>query len=66
MVMNADTNVQVGSGYTQYDILQKFSFKQNEAISHKLNFQLSNSGDIPRYDRLTLESASKPKFAVIS
>ena len=64
MVMNADTNVQVGSGYTQYDILQKFSFKQNEAISHKLNFQLSNSGDIPRYDRLTLESASKPKFAV--
>ena len=66
MVMNADTNVQVGSGYTQYDILQKFTFKQNEAITHKLNFQLSNSGDIPRYDRLTLESASKPKFAVIS
>ena len=64
MVMNADTNVQIGSGYTQYDILQKFSFKQNEAITHKLNFQLSNSGDIPRYDRLTLESASKPKFAV--
>jgi hemoglobin/transferrin/lactoferrin receptor protein len=64
MVMNADTNVQVGSGYTQYDILQKFTFKQNEAITHKLNFQLSNSGDIPRYDRLTLESASKPKFAV--
>ena len=64
MLMNADTNVQVGSGYTQYDILQKFSFKQNEAITHKLNFQLSNSGDIPRYDRLTLESASKPKFAV--
>jgi hemoglobin/transferrin/lactoferrin receptor protein len=64
MVMNADTNVQVGSGYTQYDILQKFSFKQNDLITHKLNFQLSNSGDIPRYDRLTLESASKPKFAV--
>jgi hemoglobin/transferrin/lactoferrin receptor protein len=64
MVMNADTNIQIGSGYTQYDILQKFSFKQNEAITHKLNFQLSNSGNIPRYDRLTLESASKPKFAV--
>jgi hemoglobin/transferrin/lactoferrin receptor protein len=64
MVMNADTNVQLGSGYSQYDILQKFSLKQNEAITHKLNFQLSNSGDVPRYDRLTLESASKPKFAV--
>ena len=64
MVMNADTNVQVGSGYTQYDILQKFSFKQNDLITHKLNFQLSNSGDVPRYDRLTLDSASIPKFAV--
>jgi hemoglobin/transferrin/lactoferrin receptor protein len=63
MVMNADTNVQVGSGYTQYDVLQKFTFKQNEAITHKLNFQLSNSGDIPRYDRLTQMSGANPKFA---
>ena len=63
MVMNADTNVQVGSGYTQYDILQKFTFKQNEVITHKLNFQLSNSGDVPRYDRLTQMSGANPKFA---
>ena len=63
MVMNADTNVQVGSGYTQYDVLQKFTFKQNEVITHKLNFQLSNSGDIPRYDRLTQMSGANPKFA---
>ena len=63
MVMNADTNVQVGSGYIQYDILQKFTFKQNDALTHKLNFQLSNSGDIPRYDRLTQMSGANPKFA---
>ena len=25
MMVNADTNLQVGSGYTQYDILQKFT-----------------------------------------
>jgi hemoglobin/transferrin/lactoferrin receptor protein len=63
MVMNADTNVQVGSGYMQYDVLQKFTFKQNDAMTHKLNFQLSNSGDIPRYDRLTQMSGANPKFA---
>ena len=63
MIMNADTNVQVGSGYTQYDILQKFTFKQNDAMTHKLNFQLSNSGDVPRYDRLTQMSGSNPKYA---
>jgi hemoglobin/transferrin/lactoferrin receptor protein len=63
MVMNADSNVQVGSGYMQYDLLQKFTFKQNETMTHKLNFQLSNSGDVPRYDRLTQMSGSNPKYA---
>lgn len=63
MVINADTNVQVGSGYTQYDFLQKFIFKQNDWMTHKLNFQLSNSSNIDRYDRLTLMSSGKPKFA---
>jgi hemoglobin/transferrin/lactoferrin receptor protein len=63
MIVNPDTNLQVGSGYTQYDILQKFTFKQNNWISHKLNFQLSNSSNIDRYDRLTLMSNGKPRFA---
>ncbi|MEY3845358.1 MAG: hypothetical protein RL293_1780, partial [Bacteroidota bacterium] len=63
MVTNADTNLQVGSAYTQYDILQKFTFVQKEGVTHKLNVQLSNSSNIDRYDRLTLMSGSKPKFA---
>ena len=28
-----------------------------------MNFQLSNSGDVPRYDRLTQMSGSNPKYA---
>jgi hemoglobin/transferrin/lactoferrin receptor protein len=32
-------------------------------MTHKLNFQLSNSGNIDRYDRLVQMSGSKPKFA---
>jgi hemoglobin/transferrin/lactoferrin receptor protein len=62
MVVNADTNVQVGSGYSQYDLLQKFLFKQNEFVKHTVNFQYSNSSNIDRYDRLTLMSGAKPKF----
>lgn len=63
MVTNADSSLQVGSGYSQYDVLQKFSFKQKQGLSHHLNLQLSNSSNIDRYDRLTLISGSKPKFA---
>ncbi len=54
---------QPGSGYMQYDLLQKFLFKPNERFRHSLNFQFSNTDDIPRYDRLTDMKKDKPKFA---
>jgi hemoglobin/transferrin/lactoferrin receptor protein len=63
MMVNTDSSLQVGSGYTQYDVLQKFSFVQKPGVQHHLNLQLSNSGNIDRYDRLTLMSGAKPKFA---
>ena len=63
MIINADSNLQVGSAYSQYDVLQKFTFKQKEGVLHKLNLQLSNSSNIDRYDRLTQTSNGKPKFA---
>jgi hemoglobin/transferrin/lactoferrin receptor protein len=63
MVVNADSSLQVGSGYKQYDVLQKFSFVQKPGVIHHLNLQLSNSGNIDRYDRLTLMTGSKPRFA---
>jgi hemoglobin/transferrin/lactoferrin receptor protein len=53
VVKNENRFVQVGSGYTQYDLIQKFLFKQNEFITHGINFQYSTSTDVPRYDRLT-------------
>jgi len=52
-VPNEDPDLQVGSGYTQYDFLQKFTFQQNASVSHQLNMQYSTSSDVPRYDRLT-------------
>ncbi len=63
MVVNADSSLQVGSGYQQYDILQKFTWVQKPGLVHHLNIQLSNSSDINRYDRLTLKSGFKPRFA---
>lgn len=63
VLVNKDTNLQIGSGYQQYDILQKFLFKQNDKVNHVLNFQYSTSSDVPRYDRLTQTSGGTAKFA---
>ena len=52
VLTNADDRVQKISGYKQWDIIQKLLFKQNEHFAHSLNFQLSNTTDVPRYDRL--------------
>jgi hemoglobin/transferrin/lactoferrin receptor protein len=52
-VKNENVDRQVGSGYSQYDFLHKVSFQQTENVKHTLNFQYSNSSNVPRYDRLT-------------
>ena len=52
VVNNPDDRVQKQSGYKQWDITQKFTYKQNAKITHGLNFQLSNTNNVPRYDRL--------------
>ncbi len=62
IVKNPTPNLQIGTGYKQYDWLQKILFQQNEHTTHLINLQLSNSSDIPRYDRLTeTDSKGKPK-----
>lgn len=63
IVKNNNPFIQKESGYTQYDILQKIRFQQNSKINHTLNLQLSNSSDIPRYDRLTDIRNGKLRFA---
>ena len=63
MLPNADVNLQKGSGYKQYDFLQKIVFKSSENIEHGLNIQYSISSNINRYDRLNEYSGSKLKYA---
>jgi len=63
IIENQDPDLQLNSGYGQIDLLQKFTFKQNSNVTHKLNFQLSNSGNIDRYDRLTQMVGNQPTYA---
>ncbi|MES2479165.1 MAG: TonB-dependent receptor [Bacteroidota bacterium] len=58
MVRNQNPYKQVATGYSQFDLLQKFSFIPGKNSKHSINFQLSNSSDIPRYDRLTETTAA--------
>ncbi len=57
-IANPNNAIQVGTGYWQYDLLQKFLIKQNENISHTVNVQFSNTSNIPRYDRLAVTNSS--------
>ncbi len=52
MVANSNPDKQIGTGYTQYDVLQKLLFKTGK-LQHTLNFQFSTTSNISRYDRLT-------------
>ena len=52
VVNSKDDRIQRFSGYRQWDVTQKLFFRPNDRISHALNFQYSNSSDVPRYDRL--------------
>ena len=52
LIPNEDINKQDPSRYSQYDILEKIVFRQNDKIKHTLNFQFSNTSNVPRYDRL--------------
>lgn len=63
IVANPDPSIQRGSGYKQYDIMQKFLVQQNDKISHLINLQFSNTTNLPRYDRLTDLSGGKLKTA---
>ena len=50
---NSNLFSQNPSGYKQYSFMQKALYVTDSNFKHELNFQFSNSTNIPRYDRLT-------------
>ncbi len=50
---NPNPDLQIGTAYSQYDVLQKIRFKPNDHLYFDVNLQVSNTSDVPRYDQLT-------------
>lgn len=63
IVTNDDENLQVPSGYSQFNLLQKFHYKidPKKDMVYALNY--STTSDIPRYDRLIEEEDGLPVSA---
>jgi len=53
MTLKKDFMKQIGTGYSQLDLLEKISFKVSDNFLLTLNTQYSTSSDVPRYDMLT-------------
>jgi hemoglobin/transferrin/lactoferrin receptor protein len=64
MIRKDDFTKQIGTGYSQTDILEKISFKVSDNFLLTLNTQYSTSSDVPRYDQLTdMNSNGELKWA---
>ena len=62
-LINENPLIQKNTGYNQVDFFQKFLVQLNDQNQFVLNFQFSNSSDIPRYDKLVEERDNKLRFA---
>ncbi len=60
---NDDPNLQIGTGYNQFDVLQKFLYQPDDKFQLVANFQFSTSTDVPRYDQLIDRSDGQLRFA---
>lgn len=60
---NDQPNRQLGTAYTQYNLLQKFRFRLQDRVELSANFQLSTSSDVPRYDALTERRNGRLRWA---
>ena len=63
IILNTDPKTQKGTGYDQFDFLQKFNFKLSEFSNLVLNFQKSKSSNINRYDKLNELKEGVYKYA---
>ncbi len=56
VMINPEPELQLGSGYHQFNLLQKVRFTPSDQTDYLYSFHYSTSSDIPRYDRLTQRS----------
>lgn len=53
IVQNDNVNLQRGTAYKQYDLLQKVIYQPSSQLKFIANLQHSTSSDVPRYDALS-------------
>jgi hemoglobin/transferrin/lactoferrin receptor protein len=61
--INPNPDIQMNTGYKQYDFLQKFKYSPADYLNLLVNIQYSTSSDIPRYDQLNLYKGKNLKYA---
>jgi hemoglobin/transferrin/lactoferrin receptor protein len=63
VLINPDKAIQVGSSYSQVNMMQKLRYRPSEKIDLNYAFHYSRSSDVPRFDRLVEISKNEPKYA---
>jgi len=63
IVQNSNDRKQIYTGYNQFNLLGKLRYRPNEAVDIVLSAQHSQTGDIPRYDRLIEYKGDELKYA---
>lgn len=56
MFVNNDSTLQVGSGFSQLNLMQKILFQPNKNFEIEYAFHYSATSNAPRYDRLYLDA----------
>ena len=60
---NSDKNIQRQSSYNQLNLTGKLRYQPSQNINLTYTVQYANTSNVPRYDRLTEEIASEPRYA---
>jgi hemoglobin/transferrin/lactoferrin receptor protein len=63
VVANSDPKVQVPTGYSKYNVMQKIRFQPNKNWDFNYGFHYSTTTDYPRYDRLIRYKKGKLRSA---
>jgi len=63
VIVNDDPSLQIGSGFSQVNVMQKIRFRPSKSFDVNYAFHYSRSSDIPRYDRLIQIKDEQPKYA---
>ncbi|NOR73856.1 MAG: TonB-dependent receptor [Draconibacterium sp.] len=63
IIQNSNKQIQKYSGYSQFNLLGKVRYRPNENFDFLFSAHHSQTGDIPRYDRLIQYSGESLKYA---